>query len=56
MINRMNEVEGGIEKMALGHNYFGAHCLQGAQLRSDYLFMISNFISIPTKLVVSNMV
>ena len=37
MINRMNEVEGGIEKMALGHNYFGAHCLQGAQLRSDYL-------------------
>ena len=49
----MNEVEGGIEKMALGHNYFGAHCLQGAQLRSDYL-KILNFVFIPTKLVVSN--
>jgi len=28
MIHRMNQVEGGIEKMATGHHYFGAHCLQ----------------------------
>ena len=25
MINRMDEVEGGIEKMALGHEHFCAH-------------------------------